>query len=216
MTGSNDYNGEVFEEQVNNAVNTAYNDAMANPVVSANGQITDVVFSGGGLISAWPLMNVNNPDVAIFVPLLIDTLAGGNANGFIANSSITEVEGNPEDGWTLVSFDGQPMPAYPGLLSELIVDVRNLITPPQTAAYNLFEAALTGVSTTIGGAPVEVNFTTVEDALQAGIQSVGTAIAQFPGAVINDIADAVQKLAADVAAGETFSDAFGTVILGLA
>lgn len=203
MTGSNDYNGNQFEENVNNAVSTIYNDAMANPVVSANGQITDVVYSGGGLISGWPLMNVNNPDVAVFIPILIQTLAAGNANGFLANAGVTEIEGNPTDGWTMLTFDGQPMPAYPGLLTELILDLRNVIVAPQTAGWDLVQAVINGDPTTI------------EHALLTGLQNVVTADTQFPGSVIIDIADAAQKFATDVAAGESFSDAFGSVIIGL-
>jgi hypothetical protein len=112
------------------------------------------------------------------------------------------IEGNPTNGWTLVSFDGTPVPEDPGLLTELIVDVRNLITAPQTAAYNIFEAAVASP-------------TTLTSTIQDGLQSVGTAIVQFPESVIDDITAAAQDLSTDVAAGETFSDAFGSVILGL-
>lgn len=203
MTGSNDWDGNQFEHNVTSAVNTIYADAIADPVTSANGQITDVVYSGGGLISAWPLMNVTNPDVAVFIPLLIETLTAGNANGFLSNAGVTEVRGNPTDGWTLVSFDGHAMPAYPGLLSELIVDLRNVVTAPQTAIYDITQAAINGGSTEIGAA------------VQAGLTDVGTAYLQFPGAVAGDIADAAQRLGAELAAGESFSDAFGSIIIGL-
>lgn len=204
MTGSNDYNGNQFDDDVSSAINTIYHDAIANGTVSDNGEITDVVYSGGGLISSWPLMNVNNPDVAVFIPLLISTLTNGNANGFLSNAGVTEIEGNPEDGWTLVMFDGHPMPAYPGLLTELIVDVRNLITAPQTAQYELMQAV-------INSDPTEI-----QAVLTAGLQNVATTLLQFPGAVIDDISDAVQRLGAEIAAGESFSDAFGSVIIGLA
>lgn len=203
MTGSNDYNGNWFEENVNNAVNTIYHDALANPVVSANGQITDVVYSGGGLISGWPLMNVNNPDVAVFIPILIKTLAAGNANGFLANAGVTEVEGNPTDGWTMLTFDGQPMPAYPGLLTELILDLRDVIVAPQTAQWDVMQAVINGDPTAI------------MHALVTGLHDVVTTDVQFPVSVISDIAEATQKLVADVAAGESFADAFGSAIIGL-
>ena len=213
--GSNAFNGMVFEEQVNNAINTVYAENLTDPVQSANGQVTDVIFSGGAMITAWSLMNAKNPDVAIFLPVLFSTLSSGNENDFIANASITQLTGNPEDGWTLVSFEGQPMPEYPGLLSDLIVDVRDVITPPQMAAWDIFEAAFTGVSTNIGGAPVEVTLTTVPDALEAGAKSVAEALVQFPGAVINSFSEAVQQFSAALATGATFQDAFDTVIIGL-
>lgn len=131
-------------------------------------------------------------------------MAAGNANGFLANAGITEIKGNPVDGWTLVTFDGRPIPAYPGLLTELIVDLRNVATAPQTGSYDLLQAVINGDPTAIG------------NALQTGLQNIGTTMAQFPGAVANDISDAVQRLSADVAAGATFSDAFGSDIIGLA
>jgi hypothetical protein len=203
LPGSNDFNGVQFEENFGGAVDTAYNDAVADPVVSANGQITDVVFSGEAAISTWTLMNVNNPDLAILLPLFIESVVNPD-KPFLPNVGQVEIEGNPTEGWTLVSFNGTPIPADPGLLTQLIVDTRDLITPPQTAAYNIFEAALTGDPTTI------------ESALQTGVQNVGAAIVQFPGSVINDTVAAVQDLGTDVAAGESFSDAFGSAILGLA
>ncbi|GFG73695.1 hypothetical protein MBOT_10600 [Mycobacterium botniense] len=119
---------------------------------------------------------------------------------------MVELEGNPTEGWTLVSFDGQPIPQDPGLLTQLIVDFRDVITPPQMAIYNLVEAALTG------------NATTIQDALAAGVYSVGAAIAQFPQSVIGDIGYVVQNLAADVAARDSamaLIDAFGSLVFGL-
>lgn len=203
MTGSNDWDGNQFAANVGNAVDTIYHDAITDGTVSGNGEITDVVYSGGGLISAWPLMNVNNPDVAVFIPLLIETLTNGNANGFLANAGVTEVKGNPVDGWTLVTFDGHPMPEYPGLLSELIVDLRNLITAPQTALYDISQAAING-----GSAEVMA-------AIQTGLQDVGTTYLQFPGALVDDVVDAAQRLGAALGDGESFNDAFGSIIIGL-
>ncbi len=207
MPGSVDFNGIAFEESFSNAVQTMYGDAVANPVVSANGQITDVAFSGEAAISTWTLLNVKNPDLAIFLPRFADAVTSPEEHPFLSNAGVVDIEGNPTEGWTLVSFDGQPIPQDPGLLTQLIVDVRDLITPPQVATYNVIEAALTGDPTTI------------QDALQTGLQSVGAAIVQFPESVINDIVYAVQNLGADVAAGDsaaTLVDAFGSLVLGLA
>jgi hypothetical protein len=139
LPGSNDYDGVQFEENFGSAVDTMYNDAVADPVVSANGQITDVAFSGEAAISTWTLMNVNNPDTSIFLPLFIESLSP-TGEPFLPNAGQVMIEGNPTEGWTLVSFNGTPIPQDPGLLTELIVDVRNLITAPQTATYNIFEA----------------------------------------------------------------------------
>jgi hypothetical protein len=206
LPGSLDFNGIAFEEYFNNAVQTMYADAVANPVISANGQITDVAVSGEAAISTWTLLNVKNPDLAIFLPRFVDTVISPEEHPFLSNAGVVDIEGNPTEGWTLVSFDGQPIPQDPGLLTQLIVDFRDLITPPQMATYNLVEAALTGDPTTI------------QDALQAGAHSVGAAIVQFPASVIDDIVYVVQSLGADVAAGDsaaTLADAFGSLVLGL-
>jgi hypothetical protein len=188
MPASNDYNGVQFEENFGSGVDSIYDDTAGSGVISANGDVTDVAFSGEGAISTWVLMNVENPDVSFFVPRFIDSLTSGEAQPFLSNAGVVEVKGNPDDGWTLVSFDGQDVPQDPDLLTSLIVDVRDLITPPQTAAYDIFEAALTGDATKI------------EDAFDDGLHNVGSAIVQFPQSVIDDIGDAVQNLGTDTGA----------------
>jgi hypothetical protein len=65
------------------------------------------------------------------------------------------------------------------LLTELFVDVRNLIEAPQFAAYNIYEALLSDDSTAI------------VTAIQDNLANVGTAIVNFPDAVIADIVDAL-------------------------
>jgi hypothetical protein len=115
---------------------------------------------------------------------------------------MVEIEGNPSDGWTLVSWDGQPVPADPGLLTQFLMALRDLIIAPQTAAWNIYEAAL-------GADP-----TTLETAVQAGLQSIDAALVQFPESVINDVVDAAQNLATESGAqaagdaGMSLSDVF--------
>jgi hypothetical protein len=128
-------------------------------------------------------MNVKNPDFSTLIPLFLEALhSSGNPENILPPTGIVELKGDPEDGWTLVSFNGQPFPQDPGLATELFVDFRDLITAPQMAAYHIFEALL-------GGDP-----DTIEDALQTGLQNVGEALVQFPESVFNDIAGAVQDL----------------------
>lgn len=204
MPGSVDLNGSAFDEISNGAVTTMYTDAMANPVVSDNGDITVVAGSGEAAISTWVLMNVNNPDLAYFLPLFYQSLVTGDAGGsFLHNGGVVQVEGNPQDGWTLVSWDGQAIPANPGLLTELLVDLRAPLAAPQTAMYDVVNAVLSDDTSTI------------DSTLQTGLQSVGEALVQFPGSVFNDIVGELQALSSDLSAGETFSDAFGSTILGL-
>jgi hypothetical protein len=88
------------------------------------------------------------------------------------------VDGSPGD-WTLVSYDGISVPQDPGLGTELFVDSRNLIEAPQFAAYDIYEALLTG------------NSATIDSAIQAGISQVDTALAQYPVEVFDDIVSAL-------------------------
>jgi len=204
MPGSVDFNGAAFEDMFTNALDTMYNDALANPVVSDNGDISVVAGSGEAAISTWVLGNVKNPDLAFFAPRFLESLITGDAGGlFLPNGDVVDVTGNPEDGWTLVSWASQAIPQNPGLLTELVVDIRNLIAPPQIAVNNFVEATLTG------------DPATMDSALQAGLQGVGAAIVQFPGSVVADTVNELADLVNDLAAGETFSDAFESTILGL-
>ena len=55
---------------------------------------------------------------------------------------------------------------------------RDLITAPQFATYNIYEALLTG------------NSATIESAIQAAVSQIDTALAQFPVEVFDDIVSA--------------------------
>jgi hypothetical protein len=182
-----DTNGVVFDQKFTGAVDTMYSDAMANPVVSANSQITDVAFNNEESIVDWVLMNVKNPDLSVILSTLIQSLSTP-APGFLPNGGVVQIEGNPTDGWTLVSWNGDAVPQDPGLATELWVDFRDLIQAPQTAAWNIFEAAQTGDATTF------------DSALQAGFSQVGAALTQFSESVFNDIAGAFSE-------GESLSEA---------
>ena len=108
-------NGNEFEARVNGAVSTIY----------ASGDTNPVLFSHGATIMAWTLMNVDNPDLLLAVthPL--------------GNTAVVVVNGSPEDGWTLQSWDGVVVDPDPNLLTELFVAVRKVIVAPQTALYDI-------------------------------------------------------------------------------
>jgi broad specificity phosphatase PhoE len=182
--GSSDVNGVVFDARFTEAIDEMYNAALANPVVSADGQITDVAFNSEASIFVWALMNVKNPDLPFFIQRIVEshTVPNGLSTILLPNTGIVQIEGNPTDGWTLVSWDGQPIPQNPDLLSALFVDVRDVALPEQTALWNIHEAVL-------GGDP-----TTILSAVQTGFDQVGTALAQFPESVFNSIVDALTNL----------------------
>ncbi|HET9875322.1 MAG TPA: phosphoglycerate mutase family protein [Mycobacterium sp.] len=181
--GSSDYNGLAFDERFTDAIDTMYNyaTAPADPVVSANGQITDVAFNSEASIFAWVIMNVKNPDLPFFINRIIEahTVPNGLSTVLLPNTGIVQIEGNPTDGWTLVSWDGQSIPQDPGLLTDLFVDVRNLVLPSQMALWNIGEAILGGDSETI------------MTAVRTGFDQIGSALLQFPVSVFKDIVDAI-------------------------
>ncbi|ORV92759.1 hypothetical protein AWC11_07545 [Mycobacterium interjectum] len=165
--GTAHINGIVFDQGFTNAMQTMYGTAMTNPVVNpATGRITDVAFSSEFAIEVGTLMNVNNPN-----PLLMLTHP-------LPNTGVVVVQGSPQGGWTMTSWDGIPV-GPPTLPTKLFVDVRNLITAPQFAAWNSWAALGTGDPTTI------VN------AVQTGVDEVAGATLHFPIAVTRDVAHAV-------------------------
>jgi hypothetical protein len=168
IPGSTTPNGIAFDESFSNAVQTIYD----NTISGTGSPPSDVAVSSEGAITTWALMNVNNPDFSLVLKELLTT------GQFLPNGAQVVVEGDPQAGWTLVSFDGQPVPPA-SLPTELFVDLRNLVEAPQFAAYNVYEALLTGDSTTIA------------DAIPTALSEVGTATAQFPVAVTDDIVNAL-------------------------
>ncbi len=172
--GSSDFDGMEFEDRVNAALQTIYSTNVTN------GDSIDGVFSHEGTIAIWTLMNVDNPD---FQLVLQDFLKTGE---LLPYTGTVEVQGNPQDGWTLVDWDGQPVPQDPGLATDLFVDVRDLITAPQMAAYHIWETLSSGDSTTIA------------DAIQNGVSEISMAATHFPQAVLGDIVDAAQNVIPDL------------------
>ncbi|OBK88492.1 phosphoglycerate mutase family protein [Mycolicibacter sinensis] len=164
--GSPDANGMVFQERFTDAVQQIYFGA-------GNGDTTDAVFAHEASIVFWTLMNVKNPDFGLIFNQALTT------GELLPYTGVIEVQGNPTDGWTLISWDGHAVPQDPGLLTELFVDFRDLITVPQMAAYHVWEAVL-------GGDP-----TAMTAALTAGADEIGTALTQFPADVLHDLTAAL-------------------------
>ena len=162
-----DPNGIVFDETFSHAVQSIYEGSAGSDEVN----VTDAVFSHEGSIAAWTLMNVQNPDFPLVIQEFLKT------GELLPYTGQVVVDGSPGD-WTLVSWDGVPVPADPGLPTDLFVDWRDLITAPQFAANDIWEAV-------VGG-----NAASIDSAIQAGISQIDTALAQFPVAVFDDIVSA--------------------------
>jgi hypothetical protein len=163
---SADPNGVVFFQNFHSAMQTMYSTALANPVVGANGHITDVSFSSALAIETGTLMTVNNPD-----PLLMLTHS-------LPNTGVVVLQGSPQTGWTMESWDGMPVPKA-SLPTQLFVDVRDLITAPQFAAGDITGALFTGDPATI------VN------SVRDGVNEVVGATVRFPFAVTQTLVDAL-------------------------
>lgn len=185
MPGSPDMNGFVFDDRFTGAVDSIYN--LTDPSATTNP--ADIAFSSEGAITTWTLMNVNNPDFGVVFKELLST------GQFLPNTGQVVLQGDPQDGWTLVSWDGHAVPQNPGLGTELFVDARNLIEAPQLAGWNFYEALL-------GHDP-----TTILSALETGMTDVGKAIIQFPISVFDDIVNSLTggtlNLGADAATAAT-------------
>ncbi len=162
--GDPSVNGVTFDEGFSKAVSDIYGETVGLGV----GPTNDVAFSSEGAIAVWTLMNVNNPDFSILLNELVKD------HGFLTNGGQVIIDGSPGD-WTLVSYDGVAVPQDPGLGTELFVDVRNLLDAPQFAAYDIYEALLTG------------NSATIDPAIQAGVSQVDTALSQFPVEVFDQL-----------------------------
>ncbi|MGA9491983.1 MAG: histidine phosphatase family protein, partial [Mycobacterium sp.] len=159
----------TFDEAFSSAVQTIY----SGTDVAGAGIPTDVAFSSEGAIAVWTLMNVKNPDFSVLLQDLEKT------GGLLSNAGQVVVQGDPTDGWTLVSYDGVAVPQDPALGTELFVDFRNPFEAPQFARYDAYEALLTG------------NSATIDAAIQTGLTQVDTALSQFPVAVFDDIVTAL-------------------------
>ncbi|MCA2244062.1 histidine phosphatase family protein [Mycobacterium sp. WUMAC-067] len=112
--GSADPNGYEFHKRFNGALQTVYGNAatnvgrfndmlgtmydsaLANPVRASDGRIREVAFSSEFDIGIGTMTSVRNPEQLL---LLFDPLP---------NTGIVEIQGNPHDGWTLVSWNGKP------------------------------------------------------------------------------------------------------------
>ncbi|MBS9533993.1 phosphoglycerate mutase family protein [Mycobacterium sp. M1] len=151
-------NGVVFADRFNDAIQTMYDAG------GTTGGMHDVAFTHGASMLAWTLMTVKNPDLSVIL-----------ADPMLPNAGQVVVQGNPTDGWTLVSWDGHDVPQTPDLFTGLFVDWRDLITAPQIAGWHVLEALQGGDQTVIAAA------------LQTGFDQVLAAVNAFPQSVVDTI-----------------------------
>lgn len=181
-----DPNGMAFDDRFSGAVDQIYN----NGAFGGDGH--DVAFSHAAAITTWVMMNVKNPDFELYFQSLLQ--------GLLPNTGQVVIEGNPTDGWTLVSWNGTEVAENPGLLTGLFVDFRDVIVAPQLAGWHIMEALQ-------GGDPADITA-----ALQTGFNDVLSAFAAFPQAVIDTITGAMADTSGS-AAGDLIGDALASLAI---
>jgi broad specificity phosphatase PhoE len=151
LLGSTD--GNAFDARVDDAVQAIYDSGDRNAVV----------FSHGATIMFWTMMNVDNPDLGLILSHPLD------------NTDVVVITGNPEDGWTLQNWDGVEVAAEPSLPTKLFVDVRNVVTAPQTALYRVGQAFASG---DVAG---------LAKAVRDGVVDIAAKVVGFVPKVVSDV-----------------------------
>lgn len=159
--------GNAFDYRVDDAIQQIYDKGDVNE----DGRINDAVFSHGATIMFWTMMNVDNPDLGLIL------------SHPLSNTDIVVVDGNPEDGWTLTSWAGQPVDQDPSLGTKLFVDVRDLAVAPQTAIYKVGQAFASG------------DVTALASAVRDGVLDVAKTTANFVPDLVNDVVGEIGKTA---------------------
>jgi broad specificity phosphatase PhoE len=137
--------------------------------IADNGDENAIVFSHGGTIMFWTLMNVQNPDIGLMLSHSLD------------NTDIVVVEGSAEEGWVLKEWGGKAVAAEPNLPTKLFVDVRDVVVAPQTAVYRISQALQTGDPEKIA------------EAIRTGATNVVEKTVGFPGEVVKDVVESLDN-----------------------
>ena len=133
VTGKIQPNGPTaaeFDGRVDGALQQIYD----------NGDRNAVVFSHGGTMMFWTLMNANNLTVQQKIDLF--------ANHPMDNTGSIVIEGNPTDGWRLVSWDGagdkQQISESKGPIEQVLTQVRTLSRQLGSVVQDVAAAFQTG------------------------------------------------------------------------
>jgi broad specificity phosphatase PhoE len=159
-------NGHEFDARVDGALKNIYD----------NGDRNAVVFSHGGAIMFWTMMNATNLTMEQKIELL--------RNYPLNNTDYVVIEGNAEDGWTLVDWNGQKFSTEPTLGAEVGLQLRTLQRQLAATAKQVADAFAT------------LNPATVIAAIIRGVGDATFSVAKFAGAVTNKVFQELGKLAA--------------------
>ncbi|MEW2480597.1 histidine phosphatase family protein [Mycobacterium sp. NPDC049093] len=136
--------GNEFDARVDGALKTMYDKGDRNVVV----------FSHGGTIMFWTMMNAKNLTLAEKGMLLSQHALG--------NTDYVVIEGNPEDGWTVVDWNGQRFSPEATLGHEVGLQMRTLTRQLDAAMKQVTDAFATGdvikVATAINRSMADASF----------------------------------------------------------
>lgn len=126
-------NGHEFKARMDGALQTMYD----------NGDRNAVVFSHGAAIMFWTFMSVDN----LTVPQKLALLGGS-----MPNTGYVVIEGNAEDGWKLVNWNGQEFSQQRTFGAELKLQIRTLVRQLKVVVDSVGQALGTRDPVTIANA----------------------------------------------------------------
>lgn len=156
--------GNEFDARMDGALATMYDKGDRNVAV----------FSHGAAMMFWTFMNVDNLTAAQKMDLLRQSLS---------NTAYVVVEGNPEDGWTLVNWNGRQFSQERTFGAELKLQVRTLTRQLTAAAQSVAAAFATG------------DVAAIATAINRGIGAAGFSLVKFSRAVAATVIDRLSKVA---------------------
>lgn len=175
-------NGHQFEDRVNGALQTIYD----------NGDRNAAVFSHGGTIMIWTMMNAKNLSAEQKIMLFTQHPLG--------NTGVVVVEGNPEDGWNLVEWNGVKIAGMQkGPNENVMTQVRTLTRQLNSVVQDVAAAFQTG---NVGKILTAINHGAA-DALFSTAKFVRAINAQVIGGVTTAIDNLQKKLAPPAPAAGT-------------
>lgn len=175
-------NGHQFEDRVNGALQTIYD----------NGDRNAAVFSHGGTIMIWTMMNAKNLSAEQKIMLFTQHPLG--------NTGVVVVEGNPEDGWNLVEWNGVKIAGMQkGPIENVMTQVRTLTRQLNSVVQDVAAAFQTS---NVGKILTAINHGAA-DALFSTAKFVRAINAQVIGGVTTAIDNLQKKLAPPAPAAGT-------------
>jgi broad specificity phosphatase PhoE len=153
-------NGHQFEDRVNGALQTIYD----------NGDRNAAVFSHGGTIMIWTMMNAKNLSPEQKIMLFTQHP--------LSNTNYVVVEGNPEDGWNLVNWNGVEIAGMQkGPIERVLTQVRTLSRQLGGVVQDVATAFKTGdvgkILTAINHGAADALFSTAKFARAINAQVIG-------------------------------------------